>query len=382
MVEHAGSPGSASEPVDVSERLRGAKAPRLAEGFRERPHPLVEGGALPIVRLARVRVKCRELAVEGARDVDDEVRLGGPEEQDAADPVMRPAAAKLRPEEEVIARGDHAVEADPAGDAVVRVRLVCPPGVGTDDEIGLLVPDHAADLAAERHRHFELAVVMTQEDALLDAEDLRRGALLVLARARDAGRGRLQVMRSLVAAREQAVHDGGTFGRPRRDRTGTPEVGIVGMREDDQRAARNLKAHVRVCETAAVLDAPWAPTVLVALALYAMLLAALVVAGRRTAARELALLVPNLLLFFRGLLGDPRVPRRAKIVLAIAAAWIASPIDLVPEFVPVAGPLDDAIVAALALRYVVSRTGREVVSEHWRGEPATLEVLLRIARVR
>ena len=131
-----------------------------------------------------------------------------------------------------------------------------------------------------------------------------------------------------------------------------------------------------------MLDAPWAPTVLVALALYAMLLAALVVAGRRTAARELALLVPNLLLFFRGLLGDPRVPRRAKIVLAIAAAWIASPIDLVPEFVPVAGPLDDAIVAALALRYVVSRTGREVVSEHWRGEPATLEVLLRIARVR
>jgi uncharacterized membrane protein YkvA (DUF1232 family) len=98
--------------------------------------------------------------------------------------------------------------------------------------------------------------------------------------------------------------------------------------------------------------------------------------GRRAQARELAALVPNLLLLFRGLLRDPRVPRSAKLWLVVAVLWIASPIDLVPEFVPVAGPLDDAIVAALVLRHLLRRTPREVLLEHWAGDPATLERLL------
>lgn len=84
---------------------------------------------------------------------------------------------------------------------------------------------------------------------------------------------------------------------------------------------------------------------------------------------------------FRGLIGDPRVPLPAKLALGFAALWIASPIDLIPEFIPIAGPLDDAIVAALVLRYVLSSTRREVVVEHWRGDPRTLEAILRIARV-
>jgi uncharacterized membrane protein YkvA (DUF1232 family) len=68
-------------------------------------------------------------------------------------------------------------------------------------------------------------------------------------------------------------------------------------------------------------------------------------------------------------------------VLAIAGVWLVSPIDLLPEFLPVIGPLDDAVVAALALRYLVRRSGVEVVREHWRGDPATLEALLRAARI-
>lgn len=51
-----------------------------------------------------------------------------------------------------------------------------------------------------------------------------------------------------------------------------------------------------------------------------------------------------------------------------------------PEFIPVAGPLDDAIVAALVLRRLVRTAGREVVAHHWQGEQATLERILRIAR--
>jgi uncharacterized membrane protein YkvA (DUF1232 family) len=60
--------------------------------------------------------------------------------------------------------------------------------------------------------------------------------------------------------------------------------------------------------------------------------------------------------------------------------WVASPIDLIPEFIPIAGPLDDAIVAALVLRYVLRRSGADVVAEHWRGDPATLNLILGVGR--
>ena len=97
---------------------------------------------------------------------------------------------------------------------------------------------------------------------------------------------------------------------------------------------------------AAVVLLVWAVTILV-----------LAVTGRRTQARELA----ALLILVRGLLKDPRVPRSSKAWLVFAVAWIASPIDLVPEFIPVLGPLDDAVVAALVLRHVLRRTDRKVL---------------------
>jgi uncharacterized membrane protein YkvA (DUF1232 family) len=112
--------------------------------------------------------------------------------------------------------------------------------------------------------------------------------------------------------------------------------------------------------------------------LWLVLIIVLVLMGRRTAARELAKLLPNLLSLFRGLIHDPRVPRSSKLLLGFAALWIASPIDLIPEFIPFLGPLDDAVVAALVLRHVLRRAGPDVVAEHWRGDPATLQRLLRI----
>ncbi len=118
----------------------------------------------------------------------------------------------------------------------------------------------------------------------------------------------------------------------------------------------------------------------VVVALWLALVLILVVAGRRLAARELALLIPNLILLFRGLLRDPRVPRGPKVALVLAGLWLASPIDLVPEFIPILGPADDAVVAGLALRYVLKRAGPEVVAEHWRGDPATLDRILRLVR--
>jgi uncharacterized membrane protein YkvA (DUF1232 family) len=111
-----------------------------------------------------------------------------------------------------------------------------------------------------------------------------------------------------------------------------------------------------------------------------LLVTGLVVAGRRVLARELAALVPNLTRLFAGLIRDPRVPLRAKIVLGTTALYLAMPIDLVPDLIPVVGSLDDAIVAALALRYVLRVTSPDLVAEHWPGDPATLHRILRLVR--
>jgi uncharacterized membrane protein YkvA (DUF1232 family) len=119
----------------------------------------------------------------------------------------------------------------------------------------------------------------------------------------------------------------------------------------------------------------------VVLAIYALAVLALLVVGRRVAAKALATLIPNLLSLFRGLLRDPRVPFGSKVVVWIGVVWIASPIDLLPEFLPVIGPLDDAVVAALVLRHLVRRAGEDVVRDHWRGDPRTLDRILRVASI-
>jgi uncharacterized membrane protein YkvA (DUF1232 family) len=117
-------------------------------------------------------------------------------------------------------------------------------------------------------------------------------------------------------------------------------------------------------------------------AVYVTAVAVLFLVGRHTAAKEFALLLPNLIVLFKGLARDPRVPRGSKALLIVGVVWFASPIDLIPEFIPVLGPLDDAVVAALILRHLIRTAGPGIVAEHWRGEPATLARLLRLAGAR
>jgi uncharacterized membrane protein YkvA (DUF1232 family) len=114
--------------------------------------------------------------------------------------------------------------------------------------------------------------------------------------------------------------------------------------------------------------------------LWASLIVALVVSGRKGAAREVAAFLPNLVLLFRGLATDPRVPRRAKAALVVGGIYLAMPIDLVPDFIPIAGQADDAIIAAALLRFVLASTERSVLYEHWHGDPRTLDRVLAIAR--
>jgi uncharacterized membrane protein YkvA (DUF1232 family) len=120
----------------------------------------------------------------------------------------------------------------------------------------------------------------------------------------------------------------------------------------------------------------WLIAILVLVGVWIVAIAGLAIVGRRSAARELATLLPNLVVLFRGLLRDPRVSRGSKALVWFAIVWVVSPIDLIPEFIPIAGPLDDAIVAALVLRHVLRRSGADVVAEHWRGDPATLSLIV------
>ena len=94
------------------------------------------------------------------------------------------------------------------------------------------------------------------------------------------------------------------------------------------------------------------------------------------AAKDLATVLPACATTVRRLRRDPRVPRRAKIAVAFAGLWVLSPIDLIPEFLPMIGPLDDVLVVALALRYAARQVPREVIFEAWPAAPRILERLL------
>jgi len=101
--------------------------------------------------------------------------------------------------------------------------------------------------------------------------------------------------------------------------------------------------------------------------------------GRRERLEELARLVPDCAVLFARLVRDPRVARRHKLVLLAAAAYLAMPFDLVPDFIPVAGQLDDAIVVALVLRAFVRRGGEGLIRELWPGPERSLALILRLA---
>ena len=117
----------------------------------------------------------------------------------------------------------------------------------------------------------------------------------------------------------------------------------------------------------------------VAVGLYVLFVVGLLLAGRRTEARALAGFIPDCLVLLRRLLGDDRVPRSRKLMLVGLVAYLSMPIDLVPDFIPVAGQLDDVLVAALALRYSLRAGGRDLVREHWPGPEQSLELVLKLA---
>jgi uncharacterized membrane protein YkvA (DUF1232 family) len=116
----------------------------------------------------------------------------------------------------------------------------------------------------------------------------------------------------------------------------------------------------------------------IVLSIYALFVAALYIAGRRTEARALAGFIPDCIVLFRRLLSDSRISKARKLLIIALIGYLAMPLDLVPDFIPVAGQLDDAILVALVLRTVLRGGGPDLVREHWPGPEDSLRVILRL----
>jgi uncharacterized membrane protein YkvA (DUF1232 family) len=112
---------------------------------------------------------------------------------------------------------------------------------------------------------------------------------------------------------------------------------------------------------------------------YLVVIAVLALTGRRAQARAVGGFVPDCAVLFARLARDPALPRRRRLALIAVAAYLASPIDLVPDFLPVAGQADDALLVAFALRWIVREAGPAVLERHWPGPDGSLAVLLRLA---
>lgn len=95
----------------------------------------------------------------------------------------------------------------------------------------------------------------------------------------------------------------------------------------------------------------------------------------RDTLREIALFLPNFVILLKRLISDPRVPRKSKLILGGTILYLVSPIDVVPDFVPGLGQLDDVVIALLALHSILNRVDDEVVIEHWPGNENVIRIV-------
>jgi uncharacterized membrane protein YkvA (DUF1232 family) len=121
---------------------------------------------------------------------------------------------------------------------------------------------------------------------------------------------------------------------------------------------------------------PWLLAICVAL--YLAFVGVLLLLGRRTDARALAGFVPDCIRMIRRLAVDPETSRGQRLALLALVGYLALPIDLIPDFIPIAGVLDDAILVALALRWWIRRRGEAAIREAWPGPESSLGVVLRL----
>jgi uncharacterized membrane protein YkvA (DUF1232 family) len=126
----------------------------------------------------------------------------------------------------------------------------------------------------------------------------------------------------------------------------------------------------------------WAWALVATVGLYAGLVAALFAAGRRSDAVAIARLIPDCVVLVQRLARDRRVPRGRRWLLGALLVYLVNPIDLVPDFIPVAGQLEDAVLVLWCLRGVLRSAGPAVVAQHWPGPDRTLALVTRAAAPR
>jgi len=128
------------------------------------------------------------------------------------------------------------------------------------------------------------------------------------------------------------------------------------------------------------VDLPTIAAILLAVVLVWVVLLAIfwVLRPKDVSIRELLGLIPDILRLLRSLIGDRHAPLDVRLVLIGLVAWIVSPIDLIPEFIPVLGPMDDVVVAIVAMRYVRRRVGAEDLRRRWAGSEAGFAMLLTV----
>jgi uncharacterized membrane protein YkvA (DUF1232 family) len=114
--------------------------------------------------------------------------------------------------------------------------------------------------------------------------------------------------------------------------------------------------------------------------LWLMFLALLCVARPKgTSLVEVLRVVPDTLVLVKRLVMDPSLPRAVRWRLVLLIAYLATPFDLVPDFIPILGQLDDVILMMITLRYIVRKAGGNAVEKHWPGTDAGLAALWKIA---
>ena len=120
---------------------------------------------------------------------------------------------------------------------------------------------------------------------------------------------------------------------------------------------------------------PWG-LLIIAVGLYAVVAGAFLAAGRSEDARAVAGFIPDCLVLVGRLARDPRIslPRRA--ALFVVLGYLALPIDLIPDFLPVAGQVDDAVVMAIALRLLMHGASEEMLRQAWPGPESSLKLIL------
>jgi uncharacterized membrane protein YkvA (DUF1232 family) len=130
----------------------------------------------------------------------------------------------------------------------------------------------------------------------------------------------------------------------------------------------------------------WEPIAIVVVALVGVwiLFAAflLVMTPDGDTVRETARLLPDSFRLLRRLTTDRTIPLRTRLLFWLLTAYLASPIDLIPDFVPVIGYADDVIIASIVLRHLVRRAGPGKLREHWPGSPEGLARLQRLLRIK